>query len=291
LIGCFSPISSVRISQRETLILDARIGALTTIARDADADCRALRHRPPSHGFASNGANLVLVSQNGNHGEGRADAIARAGSTNGRCQMKRSMLGSVAAAAFMLSVTAASAQVTPQAGGAASPSPDLRGAIRVIIMERLTNEMQGQLPDRVAQVADTLSQLTPEQRAAIRAAIRARLTDDAREGMPAALSERLADRLGIDVQLPAGAAPSPDLLAKIRDAIHERLAEELRERIADRVADAAATLASLSPEQRAQVLAAVKQRLGDEVKDRLGHTLAEEIGQKLSDKTVGSGAK
>jgi len=213
---------------------------------------------------------------------------------NGRCQMKRSMLGSAAAATLLLSVATAAAQLSPQTGGATTQSPDARTAIRVIIMERLANEMQGQLPDRVAEVADThpvLSQLTPEQRSAIRAAIRARLTDDAREGIPATLSERLADRLGIEVQLPPGATLSQDHLAKIRDAIHERLAEEMRERIADRVADAAATLASLSPEQRAQVLAAVKQRLGDEVKDRLGHTLAEEIGQKLSDKTVGSGAK
>lgn len=205
--------------------------------------------------------------------------------------MKRSILGSVAAAAFMLSIATASAQQSPQAGDAATPAPDLRGAIRVIIMERLANEMQGQLPDRLAQAADTLSQLTPEQRTAIRAAIRARLADDVREGLPAALSERLADRLGIEVQLPPGGAFSPDQLTKLRNAIHARLAEEMREQIADRLADAAATLASLSPQQRAQVLAAVSARLGDEVKERLGHTLAEEIGQKLSDKTVGSGAK
>ncbi len=205
--------------------------------------------------------------------------------------MKRSILGSIAAAALMLSVATASAQQSPQTSGATAPSPDLRTAIRVIIMERLTSEMQGNLPDRLSEVADTLSQLTPEQRIAIRAAIRARLTDDAREGLPAALSERLAERLGIEVQLPPGAAISPERLAKIRSAIQARLGEEMRERIADRLADAAATLASLSPEQRAQVLAAVTARLGDEVKDRLGQTLAEEIGQKISDKTVGSGAK
>jgi hypothetical protein len=206
--------------------------------------------------------------------------------------MKRSMLGSAAAAALLLSVATAVAQLNPQTSGATAQSGDLRNAIRVIIMERLASEMQGgDLQERLSQVADTISQLTPEQRTAIRAAIRARLTDDAREGIPAALGERLADRLGIEVQLPPGATPSPDHLAKIRAAIHERLAEEMRERIADRLADAAATLASLSPEQRAQVLAAVRTRLGDEVKDRLGHTLAEEVGQKLSDKTVGSGAK
>jgi hypothetical protein len=205
--------------------------------------------------------------------------------------MNRSILGSVAAAALTLSVATAFAQQSPQAGDAATPAPDLRGAIRVIIMERLANEMQGPLPERLSQVADTLSQLTPEQRTAIRAAIRARLSDDAREGIPAALSDRLADRLGIEVQAPPGATLSPEQLAQLRNAIHERLAEEMRERVADRLADAAATLASLSPEQRAQVLAAVKARLGDEVKDRLGHTLAEEISQKLSDKTVGSGAK
>ncbi len=205
--------------------------------------------------------------------------------------MSKRILGSIAAAALALSAATVSAQQSPQAGGAATPSPDLRGVIRVIIMERLANEMQGTLPDRLSQVADTLSQLTPEQRTAIRAAIRARLSDDAREGLPAALSERLADRLGIELQLPPGAALSPELQAKLRSAIQERLAEEMRERIADRLAAAAAKLANLSPEQRAQVLAAVRAKLADEVKDRLGHSLAEEIGQKLSDKTVGSGAK
>jgi hypothetical protein len=204
--------------------------------------------------------------------------------------MNNSMLGSITAAALMLGVATASAQQSPQAGGAAAPS-DLRGTIRVIIMERLANEMQGGLQERLSQVADTLSQLTPEQRTAIRAAIRARLADDAREGLPAALSERLADRLGTDLQLPPGGTLSPEQQAKLRNAIQTRLAEAMRERIADRLADAASTLASLSPQQRAQVLAAVSARLGDEVKDRLGHTLAEEIGQKLSDRTVGSGAK
>jgi len=204
--------------------------------------------------------------------------------------MKKTILGSIAAAALTLSVTMASAQLSPQ-NDPAAVSPDPRTAIRVIIMERLSSEMQGDLQERLAQAADTLSQLSPEQRTAIRAAIRARLADDAREGVPAALSERLADRLGTEVQLPPGGAFSPDQLTKLRDAIHARLAEEMRERIADRLADAAATLASLSPEQRAQVLAAVSARLGDEVKDRLGQTLAEEIGQKLSDRTVGSGAK
>jgi hypothetical protein len=309
LIGCFSPIwilTAVKhadqhkddektletVTEGATLILDAGIGALTINTHDDDADRRVLRHRPPSQRFASNGANLVLALQNDAHNQDRADAIARACSTNGRCQMKRSMLGSAAAAALMLSVATAAAQLNPQTGGATAQSSDLRGAIRVIIMERLANEMQGGLQERVSQAADTLSQLTPEQRTQIRAAIRARLADDAREGLPAALSERLADRLGTEAQLPPGAAAiSPDHLTKLRNAIHARLAEEMRERIADRLADAAATLASLSPEQRAQVLAAVRTRLGDEVKDRLGHSLAEEIGQKLSDKTVGSGAK
>ena len=204
--------------------------------------------------------------------------------------MSRSILGSVAAAALMLSVATASAQTSPGTGGTAALSPEQRAAIRIVIAERLKSEMS-QLPDRVAQAADTLSQLTPEQRTAVRAAIRARLTDDAREGLPATLGERVADRLGIEVQLPPGGAFSPDQLTKLRNAIHARLAEEMRERLADRLADAAATLASLSPDQRAQVLAAVSARLGDEVKDRLGHTLAEEISEKLADKTVGSGAK
>ena len=161
---------------------------------------------------------------------------------------------------------------SPQTGGATAQSPDARGAIRVIIMERLTNEMQGGLQERVSQAADTLSQLTPEQRTAIRAAIRARLADDAREGMPAALSERIADKLGIDVQLPPGAR----VLAGSADQApqrHSRAAsEEMRERIADRLADAAATLASLSPEQRAQVLAAVRQ--GSATRSRIGLDIA-----------------
>lgn len=202
--------------------------------------------------------------------------------------MNRLILGSIAAAALTLSFTTASAQLGPQGGAQA---PDLRGAIRIIIMERLANEMQGQLPERLAQVADTLSQLTPEQRTAIRAAIKARLSDEVRAGLAATLSDRLAEQLGVDVQLPPGGVLPPELLAKIRSVIQERLAEEMRERIADRLAQAAAMLASLTPEQRAEVVAAIRARLGDEVKDRLGHTLAEEIGQRLSDKTVGSGAK
>jgi hypothetical protein len=47
------------VTEGATLILDAKTGALTTSARDDDADRRALRHRPPSQRFASNGANLV----------------------------------------------------------------------------------------------------------------------------------------------------------------------------------------------------------------------------------------
>jgi hypothetical protein len=61
--------------------------------------------------------------------------------------------------------------------------------------------------------------------------------------------------------------------------------------LADRLAEAAAILATLTPEQRQDVLGAVRARLADEVKDRIGHRLAEEIGDKLSDKTVGSGSK
>jgi hypothetical protein len=273
------------ITEGETLIASASARALTINARGADpenvARCdifHVLRTREQRRD--------VAVAQQARP----TGAVLGGRRQHRRYPMSRSILGSVAAAALMLSVATASAQTSPDTGGAAALTPEQRAAIRMVIAERLKSEMS-QLPDRLSQAADTLSQLTPEQRTAIRAAIRARLTDDTRGGLPAALGERLADRLGIEVQVSPGGAFSPDQLTKLRNAIHARLAEEMRERLADRLADAAATLASLSPEQRAQVLAAVSARLGDEVKDRLGQTLAEEISEKLADKTVGSGDK
>jgi hypothetical protein len=221
----------------------------------------------------------------------RADALMRACNKNGRFPMNSSIFGSVVAAALTFSVATASAQPGPDVGGAPTLTPDQRGAVRVIILQRLANEMQDTLPDRLSEVTAALSQLTPEQRAAIRDAIKARLADDVREGFADKLSEQLADRVGAEVQTPPAATPSPEQQTTIRGAIRERLAEHVRERLADRIADAASVLAKLSPEQRAQVLGAVKARLSDEVNDRLEPGLAEAISQKLSDPTVGTGAK
>ena len=110
-------------------------------------------------------------------------------------------------------------------------------------------------------------------------------------GLPQKLSEGLADRLGIEVQIPRGAAPTPEQRAAIRAAIAARLGEEMQAGMADRLANAAAVLGTLSPEQRQAVLGAVRARIAEEVKERIGHRLAEEVGDKLSDKTVGSGGQ
>ena len=205
--------------------------------------------------------------------------------------MKKAIVSSTAAAIFALGIATASAQLSPKGSDAAALTPEQRSAIRIVIVERLTDEMRNQLPQRLAEAAAALSNLTPEQRTAIRNAISARLGDDIRDGLPAKMSERLSDRLGSDVQMPRGAVPTPAQRAAIRSAITARLGEEMQERVADRLADAAAILATLSPEQRQAVLGAVRAKLADEVKDRIGHRLAEEIGDKLSDQTVGSGAK
>jgi hypothetical protein len=198
-----------------------------------------------------------------------------------RKQMNRLILGSAAIAALTLSVATVSAQL----------NSEQRTAIRIVIVERLTEEMQNRLPDGLAEAAAGLSTLTPDQRGAVRSAIKARLGDDVRDGLPERLSETLADRLGITVQEPRAAKLTPEQRAAIRNVINERLGEDMRERLADRLADAAAALAALSPEQRATVLGAVRARLADEVKGPIGDRLAEEIGQKLADRTAGSGAK
>jgi hypothetical protein len=59
---------------------------------------------------------------------------------NRRKQMNKLILGSVAAAALTLSVATVSAQL----------NPEQRTAIRAVIGERLTDEMQNRLPDRLA---------------------------------------------------------------------------------------------------------------------------------------------
>jgi hypothetical protein len=196
--------------------------------------------------------------------------------------MNRLILSSVAVAALTLSsVATVSAQL----------SLEQRSAVRIIIVEQLTDEMQNRLPGRIAEAAAALSTLTPDQRAKIGSAIRARLGDDVREGLPERLSEALADGLGKTVQGPREAKLTPEQRAAIRNQINERLGEDMREKLADRLADAAAALAALSPEQRATVLNAVRARLADEVRGPIGERLADAIGQKLADRTVGSGAK
>ncbi len=65
----------------------------------------------------------------------------------------------------------------------------------------------------------------------------------------------------------------------------------MRENIADRLADASAAAAKLSPAQRAAVLGVIRARLADEIKGGIGDRLVEVIGQRLSDKTIGSGAR
>jgi Arc/MetJ family transcription regulator len=209
--------------------------------------------------------------------------------TNRRNEMNRWILGSVAAAAFTFGIATASAQLSPGPSGALTP--EQRSAVRAVIAERLTDEMRNRLPEGLAEAAAAVSNLTPEQRTAIRSAIRARLGDDVNGGLAVQLSDRLADRLGNDVQLPRAAALSPEQKAAIRSAISERLGEDMRERIADGLADAASKLAKLTPEQRTAVLGAIRAKLGNEIKDRIGDRLAEEISQKLSDRTVGSGSR
>src|SRR5258707_5889161 len=106
--------------------------------------------------------------------------------------MNRLVLSSVAVAALTLSGATVSAQL----------NPEQRSAVRIVIVERLTDEMQNRLPDRIAEAAAALSTLTPEQRAKIGSAIRARLGDDVRDGLPEQLSDALADRLGKTMQGP-----------------------------------------------------------------------------------------
>ena len=113
--------------------------------------------------------------------------------------MNRLILSSVAVAALTLSAASVSAQL----------SSEQRSAVRIVIVERLTDEMQNRLPGRIAEAAAALGTLTPEQRAKIGSAIRARLGDDVREGLPERLSEALADRLG-NVQGPREAKLTPE---------------------------------------------------------------------------------
>src|SRR5258705_2775435 len=108
--------------------------------------------------------------------------------------MNRSIVSSIAVAVCAVGIPTASAQVSPEGSGAATLTPDQRAAIRIVIVERLTDEMQDRIPEGLAEAAAALSTLTPEQRAAVRSAIRARFGDDVREGLAERLSERLADR-------------------------------------------------------------------------------------------------
>ena len=68
--------------------------------------------------------------------------------------MNRLILSSVAVAALTLSATTVSAQL----------SSEQRSAVRIVIVERLTDEMQNRLPGRIAEAAAALGTLTPEQR-------------------------------------------------------------------------------------------------------------------------------
>ncbi|HVY59117.1 MAG TPA: hypothetical protein VHA77_14795 [Xanthobacteraceae bacterium] len=208
-----------------------------------------------------------------------------------RNQMKRLILGStaLAAAAFALGLTTASAQLGPGGDTAATLSPAQRAAIRIAIRDRLADEMRQRLQDRLADVADELSALTPEQRAAVRSAIVARLGEEVQGGLPDQLGQRLADRLGEDVHVVIVDRMTPEQRLALGRIIKERLGNEMQGTVADRLADAASGPATLSPAQKAAVLAAVKARLADEVRDRLGDRVADEVGQRLSGETTGSG--
>ena len=205
--------------------------------------------------------------------------------------MKKAIFSSTAAAVFALGIATASAQLSPKGSGAAALTPEQRSAIRIVIVERLTDEMRNQLPQRLAEAAAALSNLTPDQRAAIRSAISARLGEEIQEGLPQKLGESLAERLGNEVQMPRGATPTPAQRAAIRAAITARLGEELQERVAERLAEAAAVWPRSRPSSERRFSAPSERGSRDEVKDRIGNRLAEEVGDKLSDKTVGSGAK
>ena len=103
--------------------------------------------------------------------------------------------------------------------------------------------MGNNLPERLSEAAAALSNLTPDQRAAIRSAIKARLGEEIQDGLPQKLSEGLAARLGNDVQMPRGGGGHAEQRAAIRAAIAARLGEDMQEGMADRLADAAAVLA------------------------------------------------
>src|SRR5262249_35800642 len=118
--------------------------------------------------------------------------------------MQRLILPIVAAATMLVGSSTTFAQ---QAGPALTP--DQQATIRIVITERLSSEMQGTLPERLAEAVATINSLSPDQRAKIRAIIQSRLGDDVRDGMVDKLSERLADRLG-NVPIPNAGTLSPE---------------------------------------------------------------------------------
>jgi predicted Fe-S protein YdhL (DUF1289 family) len=202
--------------------------------------------------------------------------------------MKNWILASIAAAALAFGIVTASAQLQGEGGVATKLTDEQRIAIRGLVKERLAIEFRERLAERLSEAADELSALTPEQRTAIRNAVKTRLASAVGEGLPDQLGTRLADRLG-DETLIIGVRLTPAQRAALGRIIEERLSDDMREGIVDRLAEASAAWTNLSAEQRMAVLGAVRARLADEVKGRIGDGLAEEIGQKLSESTIGSG--
>ena len=126
----------------------------------------------------------------------------------------------------------------------------------------------------------------------IRAAIRARLTDDAREGLPAALSERIADKLGIEVQLP----PGGDALAGSADQAPQRHSRAaLQKRCGSGLRTASRTPRRRSPVSRPSSAPrfSPQSAQGSATRSRIGLDipLPRRSARSCPDKTVGSGAK
>jgi len=67
-------------------------------------------------------------------------------------------------------------------------TPEQRAMVRMVMKERIADELRERLADKIA---DGLSQLSPEQRDALRTALKQRIAVQVREG----LSDRLANQL------------------------------------------------------------------------------------------------